>query len=111
MLPSKDLVIWPRASQDELINSIRLWRGNAPTVYEILYTQENMWILEGLMRIIAKTNEGAKANFQASIKEIEFIRIGKPAVGRAGVIDSPMSGGGMGIWGWDPWDRWEWAVT
>ncbi len=97
MTLSKDLVIWPKASQDELINSIRLWRGNAPTVYEILYTQENMWILEGIMRIIAKTNEGAKANFQAPIKEIEFIRIGKAAVGRAGMIDSPMSTAGMGM--------------
>ena len=97
MQQSKDLVIWPKASQDELINSMRLWRGPAPTVYEILYTQENMWILEGLMRIIAKTNEGSKANFQTSIKEIEFIRIGKPAVGRAGVIDTPMAGGGMGM--------------
>ena len=82
MQPSKDLVIWRKSSQDELINSIRLWRGSSPTIYEILYTQENMWILEGVMRIIAKTNEGAKANFQAPIKEIEFIRIGKPAVGR-----------------------------
>ncbi len=97
MLQSKDLVFWPKASQDELINSLRLWRGNAPNVYEILYTQENMWILEGIMRIIAKTNEGAKANFQTSIKEIEFIRIGKPAVGRAGTIDSPMASGGMGM--------------
>jgi len=99
MLQSKDLVIWPKASQDELINSLRLWRGNAPNVYEILYTQENMWILEGIMRIIAKTNEGAKANFQTSIKEIEFIRIGKPAVGRAGTIDSAMAAGGMGMGG------------
>ena len=100
MLHSNDLVIWHKPSQDELINSIRLWRGTSPTIYEILYTQENMWILEGIMRIIAKTNEGAKANFQTSIKEIEFIRIGKPAVGRAGTIDTPMEAPAAGQGGY-----------
>ena len=100
MLLSNDLVIWRKPSQDELINSIRLWRGTSPTIYEILYTQENMWILEGIMRIIAKTNEGAKANFQTSIKEIEFIRIGKPAVGRAGTIDTPMEAPAAGQGGY-----------
>jgi hypothetical protein len=95
----KDLVIWPKSSQDELINSMRLWKTETPTLYEILYTQENMWILEGVMNIIAKTNEGAVENFQTTIKQIEFIRIGKPAVGKAGNIDPPLSGassGGMG---------------
>ncbi len=92
----KDLVIWPKSSQDELINSLRLWRGDQPTVYEIVYTQENMWILEGIMNIIAKTNEGAIENFQTTIKQIEFIRIGKPAVGRAGFIDPAVGGVGGG---------------
>ncbi len=95
LLP-KDLVIWPKASQDELITSIRLWQGDTPSVYEILYTQENMWILQGLMHIIATTNQGAIENFQTAVKEIEFIRIGKPAVGKAGVIDPPKKAGGAG---------------
>ncbi|GIW98113.1 MAG: hypothetical protein KatS3mg111_1446 [Pirellulaceae bacterium] len=95
----RDLVIWPKSSQDELINSIRLWTGDTPTVYEILYTQENMWILEGLLNIIKKTNGNAQANFQTVVREIEFIRIGRPAVGQAGHIDMPGASGGYGMMG------------
>ncbi|QDV25419.1 hypothetical protein [Aureliella helgolandensis] len=84
----RDLVTWPKTSQDQLISSIKLWTGKAPTVYEIVYTQENMWVLEGLLNIIKRTNGDALANFQCVIKEIEFIRIGKSAIGSAGTIDS-----------------------
>lgn len=111
---SKDIVRWPLASQTELLNSIRMWPASAkPTMYEILYTQENIWILESLLNIIARTNivpktgRPAAANVQASIKEIEFIRIGKSAMGNAGDIvmiqntnsgtmEGGMDGGGMG---------------
>jgi len=107
---SKDIVRWPPASQTELLNSIRMWPANAkPTMYEILYTQENIWILESLLNIIARTNivpktgRPAAANVQASIKEIEFIRIGKSAMGNAGDIVMMQNtnvgetdGGGMG---------------
>ena len=93
-----DLVTWRKPSQDELITDIRMWVGDTPTVYEVYYTQENMWILEGLFTIIHKTNGNAIANFQCAIKEIKFLRIGKPAVGKAGIIDMPgaMMGGMMG---------------
>jgi hypothetical protein len=92
---NRDIVVWPKSSQDELLNSIRLWRGETPSVYEIMYTQENMWILEGLLNIIKKTNGNAKANFQTAIREVEFIRLGRPAVGQAGSIDGgPASRGG-----------------
>ncbi len=95
---NRDLVIWPKSSQDELLTSLRLWPGKVPSVYQIMYTQENMWILEGLLNIIKKTNGDAIANFQTSIKEIEFIRIGRAAVGQAGVIEGPMANrmGGLG---------------
>lgn len=90
---SKDIVRWPVASQTELLGSIRMWPANAkPTMYEILYTQENIWILQSLFNIIARTNivpktgRPAAANVQASVKEIEFIRIGKSAIGNAGDI-------------------------
>ncbi|MEZ6134359.1 MAG: hypothetical protein R3C53_05545 [Pirellulaceae bacterium] len=65
-----------------------------------MYTQENMWILEGLLNIIKKTNGNAIAHFQTSVKEIEFIRIGRPAVGQAGQLDGDRStGGGYGMAG------------
>ena len=92
----RDVVVWSADSQSELLTSIRLFNSDEPNIYQIVYTQENMWILEGLLRIIKATNGDAKANFQAAIKEIEFIRIGKAAQGQAGVIDAPGGAGGMG---------------
>ncbi len=91
----RDLVTWPKTSQDELISSIQMWRGDTPNVYQIFYTQENMWILEGLLNIIKKTNGAAQANFQCTIKEIEFLRIGRSAVGQAGSIDGAAGSRGM----------------
>jgi hypothetical protein len=101
---SKDVIIWPKSSQSNLLTSLQMWKGDTPTVYQMMYTQENMWILEGLFNIIAKTNvipgtdRPAIANFQASIKAIDFIRIGKDAVGDAGVISGF---GGSGLVGMD----------
>ena len=97
-----DVVIWPESSQTEMLNSIRMWQGTTPTIYEILYTQENMWILESLLNIIRKTNlqdnkKPATANFQCAVKEIEFIRIGRTAMGRAGSVDGSGAAGGMGM--------------
>lgn len=100
----RDVVIWSKASQDELLNSIRLWQGTKPTVYQMIYTQENIWILEGLLNIIAKTNivpqtqKPASANVQATVKQIEFIRIGAGAIGDAGdvMFGTPQAGAGTG---------------
>ncbi|GAB5406058.1 MAG: hypothetical protein Aurels2KO_42890 [Aureliella sp.] len=96
-----DIVTWSKASQDETLSGIKLFSGEKPSIYQIVYTQENMWILEGLLRIIKATNGDAKANFQCAIKEIEFIRIGKPAKGQAGVVDAPgaTAGGAAGGYG------------
>lgn len=95
-----DLVIWPKPVQDAVFADIQMWRGQVPTTHEVLYTQENIWILEGLLKIIAQVNAKANAvaNFQATVKEIEFLRIGRSAVGRVGSIDRP-GVAGMGAYG------------
>jgi hypothetical protein len=97
---SKYLVNWDETAQKQLMQNVLWWHNanKAPSTLEILYTQEDLWILEGLMNIIKATNGDAQENFQAAIKNIEFIRIGKQAVGRAGEISgiastSSMTGG------------------
>lgn len=97
---SKYLVNWDETAQKQLMQNVLWWHNanKAPSTLEILYTQEDLWILEGLMNIIKATNGDAQENFQAAIKKIEFIRIGKQAVGRAGEISgiastSSMTGG------------------
>ena len=89
------IVDWPAASQEELMGSICYWANqkDPPTTLQICYAQEDLWILEGILRIIAATNRGSRANFQATIKEIEFIRFGARALNQAGDVGS-LSGDG-----------------
>ncbi|MEM7312513.1 MAG: hypothetical protein AAF497_05115 [Planctomycetota bacterium] len=51
-----------------------------PDTLEVVYAQEDLWVLRSIMKIIKRTNGGAKSRFNAAIKEIEFIRIGQAAV-------------------------------
>ncbi len=98
-------VNWSHASQQQLMDSICSWYNPSrpPNTLQICYTQEDLWILEGILRIIAATNDGARANFQAPIKEIEFIRFGAAAMNQSGsvimqadVAAAPAGGMGMG---------------
>lgn len=95
----KPLVYWQPSSQRELMQNVLWWhdKKKVPSTLEILYTQEDLWIIEGLMNIIKATNGDVQESFQASIKEIEFLRIGKSAVGRAGTLTSLGSTGNMGM--------------
>lgn len=95
----KELVEWPTASQQELANSIVGWYNpnQPPRTLDICYTQEDLWILEGLLRIIAATNGAARENFQATIKEIEYIRFGRLAQGMAGELKGTGASGASGM--------------
>lgn len=102
MQDSKDLVRWSRESQQTLMNQVLPWypRREPPSVLDIYYTQEDMWLLNGLMEIIAATNAGAVENFQTKIREIEWIRMGKHANRDAGTLaigGSRNMGMGMGM--------------
>ena len=97
---NKDIVIWSQASQQKLMNEILPWYNpkKLPSILDIYYTQEDIWLLNNIMEIIRRTNSGAREHFQAVIKEIEFIRMGRKANRDAGVLTkmpSMSSGGGM----------------
>jgi hypothetical protein len=97
MAESKDLVRWSKESQQQLLLQILPWysRRNPPTVLDIYYTQEDMWLLTGLMEIIRATNAGAVENFQTKVREIEWIRMGRHANRDAGTLAiGPRTGGG-----------------
>jgi hypothetical protein len=83
------IVRWDPANQQELLNThfgfIPLTR--LPTTLEILYAQEDFWVLTNLMNIIKKTNGDATAHHEAAIKHLEFVRIGRSAAGQAGQIN------------------------
>jgi hypothetical protein len=97
---TRDLVRWSEASQKALASAVLPWfeRTEPPNIHEIYYAQEDIWILRGLMDIIAQTNAGANENFQAIVKEIEWIRTGPRASRDAGTLykSAAPSAGGMG---------------
>jgi hypothetical protein len=53
---------------------------------EICYTQEDLWVLDGILQVIKRTNGDARENFQAPIKQIDWIRLGKAASADAGDV-------------------------
>ncbi len=65
--------------------------GRPPELLDILYAQEDFWVLQALMKVIARTNQGATGRFNAAIKEIEFIRFGQAAIPSFGRVDSSMA--------------------
>ncbi len=89
------LVNWNGASQSALQASMVPWFSQPqPSTLDICYTQEDIWILEGILRVIKSTNGKAKENFQAPIKEVEWIRIGKSAGADTAAITSFGAGDG-----------------
>jgi hypothetical protein len=98
---TNDVVIWQTSSQQTLLDQIVPWYNpnSAPSILDIYYTQEDMWLLGNIMKIIKATNENAKENFQAIVKEIEWIRMGRHANRDAGQLYAGVSAGGMGGYG------------
>jgi hypothetical protein len=98
---TNDVVIWQASSQQTLLDQIVPWYSpnSSPSILDIYYTQEDMWLLGNIMKIIKATNENAKENFQAIVKEIEWIRMGRYASRDAGQLYAGASGGGMGGYG------------
>ena len=94
------LVRWDASSQEKLLDDLFPWRssGAPPKTLNVLYSQENLWILRQLMQIIADVNGDVAQRFQAKIHNINRIAIGSSVSNTAGMITSPALGaaGGMG---------------
>lgn len=115
----ESLVLWNPANQAELVQRHFQWNdvampmsvgpgtrraeyggstasgeGRPPKILEILYAQEDLWVLQAVLKVIARANEGATGRFNAAIKEIEFIRLGQDAIQSAGMIDRDFGSSG-----------------
>ena len=108
--PTAPLVIWETGSQSTLQKQIVPWFDptTPPSTLEICYTQEDLWVLDGVLQVIKRTNGDARENFQAPIKQIDWIRLGQAARADAGDVlgadallaappgaANPYGGGGM----------------
>ncbi|MEZ6087198.1 MAG: hypothetical protein R3C05_04025 [Pirellulaceae bacterium] len=97
---SDTLVIWQTGSQSQLLDQMFPWRSKeVPSTLDILYSQEDLWVVRNLLQIIAAVNGNATKPFQATIHEILEIKLGRAVAGRAGRVTrgGAMQGGGMGM--------------
>ena len=79
-LVKEEIVRWDPQDQARLQNMRFDWSNNpdkAPKTLDILYSQEDLWVLNALMQIVARTNRGATAQYNATIKQINYIDLGK----------------------------------
>jgi hypothetical protein len=99
----KSIVAWSSSNQQELLKTHFGFTAASelPSTLEVLYAQEDLWVLQNIMNIIAAANDEAEARHQAAIKEIDFIRLGRSALGLAGKI-SPLGAGGSQEGSGDP---------
>ncbi|MCI0360767.1 MAG: hypothetical protein L0211_20000 [Planctomycetaceae bacterium] len=90
LVEDKSVVRWAPENQQQLLTTHFgfVSREIAPTTLEVLYAQEDLWVLQNIMDIIRAANDQAVARHEAAIKEIDFIRIGRSAIGMAGTISS-----------------------
>jgi len=69
---------------------------NVPTTKEVLYAQENLWVLKNIMNVIAQTNGDISSAHQATIKAIETIEFGRevmPIRSKVVIPRSPLAAG------------------
>lgn len=87
-IEDKSLVHWNASNQQEIQNTHFGFAGRVdpPKTLEILYAQEDLWVLQTLTEIIASTNKGSEFYHESAIKDIDYIRIGRNAGGVSGQV-------------------------
>ncbi len=88
-IPAKeDLVRWNKANQALWHSKVTEYSGydgntnanNYPSSEQMLSLQQDLWILEAMLKIVAKVNEGYVANDLAPIERLDHILVGKDAM-------------------------------
>jgi hypothetical protein len=98
---TEPLVEWVTSNQKEIHDSRFSWPGREPTTLEILYAQEDLWVLSAVLNVIKNTNGDISQRYQAAVKTIKYIDIGRDAIGFGGSISTVSSSrsGGDGMSG------------
>ena len=92
------IVVWPQSSQQEILTTHFGFTSKTelPTTLEVLYAQEDLWVLQSIMDIIKSTNGDAETRHDAVIKELHFVRVGRSALGLAGSVSAVGAAAGQG---------------
>ena len=88
-LEEEPLVYWDTSNQGFIESSFFDWsseQDNTPNTLQVLYAQEDLWVLRALLEVIRKTNGDIQEHHRTAIKEIEHIYIGMYAGGRIGRV-------------------------
>ena len=96
------IVSWDSASQSSTLGRFQ-W-ARTPTTMQVLYAQEDLWVLNQIMQVVKNVNQDALVPSKAVITEILNIEVGRNADGIKDVgsvtsfsaAQSGSSGGGMG---------------
>jgi len=83
------LVIWNPQNQSQIQQERFDWSnkpGKVPSTLDVLYAQEDLWVLQTIVEIIARTNGDITAHHRATVKEIESIQMGRNALGLVGKV-------------------------
>jgi hypothetical protein len=92
------VVDWNRADLQRIRNSL-FW-ANTPETIQVRLAQQDLWVYEALLRIIAATNGQVKSYYKAPVKEIRALEIGQQAaVAFAAAQGMSMRGMGPGYGG------------
>ena len=92
------IVLWAPASQQEIMQTHFGFtaKSELPTTLEVLYAQEDLWVLQNIMDIIRDANDKAETRHDAVIKELHFVRVGRSALGLAGQVTAVGQAGSQG---------------
>ena len=92
------IVNWSPESQSKIVANSFGWLTRTakgePTVREMLYSQEDLWVLDSMMQVIKATNGDARHRSQAVIKEITALDLGIAArrlMGKVSAVQSAES--------------------
>ena len=87
-------VIWSKGDQSRIRDGL-FW-ATRPTTLDVRLAQEDLWIYKAILRIIAKTNESATSYYNAPVKRIDALEIGRLAGAAFAKSRGRATGGGGG---------------
>ena len=95
---SPEVVAWNPAYEAKWLERATIFSGinfnqspnNVPTTHQVMYVQEDLWVLEAIFDVIKQTNGDADANDLAPIKTVDHILLGQDAgsVGEMSSLDA-----------------------
>jgi hypothetical protein len=84
---TKRIVTWNTENQQTIASRHFQWnQESCPNLAQVLYSLEDLRVLEAIMDVIAETNKNATADYNAAVKRIDYIHLGSAAAQRAGTV-------------------------